>query len=338
VPVSVFAILMEIVDIKERRLKQLPVKVEIDNLLEYAQLDERHKLAMLTQELSIFTEGILAMEKTAIGRDVINPRNILEDGLRKELVRQCCAALHHNLQFQFNIDALPQHQAACIRSLSTLAGRMDGFRSAIEYIQDFIDIPGLMMWGEEVARIIGYNVEQEANKYLLKKVFDFESKYQTAAAPIPNYPRTESDPLCVNFMGRTVSTLLKMTDAQTTIFSRECSGWFLADGQEVCGFRTISLLRRAIGVCGLSGIDKLLSFRIMHELHRFVKFFKTTVKKQGVLLEQIRDGLFPEWRIPANDSIGFYASATKKTEMLMMPVIDMSPTCWSSTTSAEDDP
>lgn len=94
----------------------------------------------------------------------------------------------------------------------------------------------------------------------------------------------------------------------------------MRDGSEVCGSKTISLLRRAIGVYGLTGIDRLLCYRILHELHRFVKFFRTNVSKQGILLEQLRDGLFPEWKTPKN-AIAMYASGSKKTEMLMLPML-----------------
>lgn len=51
-------------------------------------MDERYELAKLTHQVSVFTEGILAMEKTLLGIIQVDPRAILEDGLRKELVRQ----------------------------------------------------------------------------------------------------------------------------------------------------------------------------------------------------------------------------------------------------------
>lgn len=70
----------------------------------------------------------------------------------------------------------------------------------------------------------------------------------------------------------------------------------------------------------MTGIDRLLCYRILHELHRFVKFFRTNVSKQGVLLEQLRDELFPEWKTPKN-AVAIYASGSKKTEMLMLPML-----------------
>lgn len=48
-------------------------------------MDERYELAKLTHQVSVFTEGILAMEKTLLGIIQVDPRAILEDGLRKEV-------------------------------------------------------------------------------------------------------------------------------------------------------------------------------------------------------------------------------------------------------------
>lgn len=47
---------------------------------------------------------------------------------------------------------------------------MDGFRRSFEYIQDYIDIYGLKIWQEELARIVNFNVEQECNVFLRNKV------------------------------------------------------------------------------------------------------------------------------------------------------------------------
>lgn len=126
---------------------------------------------------------------------------------------------------------------------------------------------------------------------LLKKVLDSESLFQSAIIVIPRFPRTQNEPSCVNFMGRIVSMLVKITDAQYTIYSLSKSGWYMKDQSEVCGMKTISLLRQAIGIYGLTGLDRLLCYRILHELHRFVKFFRTNVSKHAVLLEQLRDGV-----------------------------------------------
>ncbi|RYG62181.1 hypothetical protein EON64_18090 [archaeon] len=37
--------------------------------------------------MSVFTEGILVMEKTLLGVIQVDPKHILEEGMRRELVR-----------------------------------------------------------------------------------------------------------------------------------------------------------------------------------------------------------------------------------------------------------
>jgi WASH complex subunit strumpellin len=326
VPVSVFGILVQISDIFERRLQRLPSKVQGDKLGAYAQLGERYKLSMMAHEISIFADGVLSMDTSIIGGIEINPRKLLNEGLRKEMVQHVSELMNTLIQFDFATDSsetvasMTKHQAATMRSLASLSRRLEGFQSALECIEDYVSIHGLKMWHEEFSRIINYNVEQEVNKYLLKKVLDANSVFQSDIVPIPRFPRTQNEPTCINFMGRMVSMLIKMTDTQYTTFSLEKSGWFMGDGTEVCGLKTVSLLRQAVGVYGLTGIDRLLCYRILHELHRFVKFFRTNVTKQGVLLEQLRDELYPEWKTPGK-AVSIYASGSKKAEMLMLPML-----------------
>ena len=57
VPVSVFAILVQMSDIMERRLQKLPCRVQGDKLIAYAQLGERYKLNMMAHEISIYADG-----------------------------------------------------------------------------------------------------------------------------------------------------------------------------------------------------------------------------------------------------------------------------------------
>mmetsp|Transcript_27925 Transcript_27925/g.57947 ORF Transcript_27925/g.57947 Transcript_27925/m.57947 type:complete len:1294 (-) Transcript_27925:92-3973(-) len=325
VPVSVFAILVQMSDIIERRLLPLPLKVEGDKLIAFAQLGERYKLAMMAHEISIFCDGIHEMENSFVGEVEVNPRKLLEDGLRKEMVQHISELMNSLLQFDFSADSettasITKHYGAAMRSMTSLASRLEGFQGALCCIEDYTSINSLKIWHSEMSRIINYNVEQEVNKYLLKKVLDSDSKFQSKIIPIPRFPRTDNEPSCINFMGRVLSMLLKVTDAHFTTFSLERSGWFLSDGFEVCGLKTMLTLRKAIGINGLAGLERLLCYRILHELHRFVKFFRTNVSKQAVLLEQLRDELFPEWRTPPN-AVSIYASGSKKTEMLMLPML-----------------
>ena len=141
-------------------MAQLPTRIEVDQTKNYSQLDERFELAKMTHQVSIFTEGILAMEKTLLGVIQVDPRGILEDGLRKELVRQISLAMHVSLKFDGSgkkgydgASVMATHQAAN-KAFLGLAGRVSGFSRAIEYVQDYVDLAGLKMWQEELSRIM----------------------------------------------------------------------------------------------------------------------------------------------------------------------------------------
>ena len=56
-------------------------------------------MARLTHAISVFTEGILMMKTTLVGIIKVDPKQLLEDGIRKELVKQVATALHQGLTF-----------------------------------------------------------------------------------------------------------------------------------------------------------------------------------------------------------------------------------------------
>ena len=57
------------------------------------------QVAKLTHDISVFTEGILLMKTTVVGTIKVDSKLLLEDGIRKELVKQVAVALHNGLTF-----------------------------------------------------------------------------------------------------------------------------------------------------------------------------------------------------------------------------------------------
>ena len=57
------------------------------------------QVARLTHSISVFTEGILLMKTTLVGIIKVDPKQLLEDGIRKELVQQVAGALHNGIMF-----------------------------------------------------------------------------------------------------------------------------------------------------------------------------------------------------------------------------------------------
>ncbi|KAJ1434034.1 WASH complex, subunit strumpellin [Ochromonadaceae sp. CCMP2298] len=327
IPISVFHVLSQIVRIQTSQMKPIPIRLEAKDLKDFAQLDVRCELAKLTHQVSVFTEGTLVMQKTLLGVIQIEPRQILEEGLRRELVRQVSRALHKDLTFH------SMTQQEINQNMSRLATALDGLKRSIEYLQDYIGIAGLKIFQQEFARTINYNTEQEANRFLKRKTFDSASRFQSKAIPIPRVMSTggsvDNDEVgAVNFMGRVMSALLFLTDPTRTVYAAECSAWFLVSAPdqkgtsttEACGIRTFALLERSIGVIGLRGLDRLLAFRTVHTFNSFLKYYAAQVHPFRTLLDQVRDALHPEHKIPTNAS-KLYANAVKKVEGLMLTML-----------------
>jgi WASH complex subunit strumpellin len=127
------------------------------------------------------------------------------------LVRQVSSAMHTTLIFTNEKTGVASLTQADVRidfnrQMKLLSSQMDGFRRSIEYIQDYVDMAGLKMWQEELARIINFNIEQECNRYLKKKILSQDSKHQSSVIPIPSFNvPNNAGPInasATNFMGR----------------------------------------------------------------------------------------------------------------------------------------
>ena len=81
-----FRLLDQIIKLQTQKIKDVPTRLDKDKIKEFAQLNERYEVAKLTHSISVFTEGILAMKSTLYGVIKVDPKQLLEDGIRKELV------------------------------------------------------------------------------------------------------------------------------------------------------------------------------------------------------------------------------------------------------------
>ncbi|XP_031552063.1 WASH complex subunit 5-like [Actinia tenebrosa] len=276
IPETMFGLLDSIIRLQTHSIKEVPTRLEKDKLREYAQFDERYQIAKLTHAISVFTEGILMMKTTLVGIIKVDPKQLLEDGIRKELVRQVAMALHQGLIFnpRAKVSELPI-------KLKELGGKMDGFRRSFEYIQDYINIYGLKIWQEEISRIINYNVEQECNSFLREKVLDWQSIYQSTTIPIPKFPRVDES---VNFIGRLAREILRITDTKTTCYIDQMGAWYdTRTKQEAMNLLILRQLQQSVGTFGLIGLDKLLSFMIVKEIQKFIILLQAALKDKSIV-------------------------------------------------------
>ncbi|KYQ93508.1 hypothetical protein DLAC_06205 [Tieghemostelium lacteum] len=319
VPKSMFLILKQIIHMQTNTIQELPTKVDKEKLRDFAQLDQRYELAKATHSISVFTEGILAMETTLVGIVQVDPKQLLEDGIRKELVLQIAQAMDRTLVFQRNQKS--QDGLELANKLTELANILDGFRRSFQYIQDYVNIQGLRIWQEEFSRIVNYYVEQECNSFLKKKIYDRQSTYQSVAIPIPKFPTV--DPQSINMIGRLARELLQQTNCKTTLYLNQI-GWFDPQNQkELVGVGTWSLLHQSVGIFGLTGLDKLYCFMMVKDLQVFVAQTRQLVEKSlKVFINEFEESLRPTTTLP--DSLQRYQVAMDRIKSLYPIFIDIS--------------
>jgi WASH complex subunit strumpellin len=121
-----FSILDEIIKIQTNELMILPLKIERVRIKEFSQLDVRYKLSKYTFEVSKFTQGILAMERTLMGVIEVDPKKLLEDGVRKVLVQRIVDILDNGLIFKSGklIDF--------VKTLSDVSEKLQGMHRSFE--------------------------------------------------------------------------------------------------------------------------------------------------------------------------------------------------------------
>ncbi|XP_037498148.1 WASH complex subunit 5 [Rhipicephalus sanguineus] len=308
IPETMFGVLARIVELQTTSIKEVPTRLMKDQLKVYAQLDQRYEVAKLTHSISVFTEGILMMKKTLVGIVQIDPKQLLEDGIRRELVSQVMRALHNGLVF--NPRAKPSE---LVPKLTALGKVMDGYYRSFEYIQDYVSIYGLRVWQEEVSRIVSYNVEQECNAFLRQKVQDWQSVYQSRAIPIPTFPPL--DQASVNFIGRLAREVLRVTDPKTTVYVDQSNAWFDTKSHvEVINLSLFALLQKSVGTPGLTGLDRLLSFMIVKELQGVLRSLEKGMVKDKSwqeLLANMSKNLQPVDGIVQNVGRTYSAALTK---------------------------
>lgn len=306
IPRSMFLILNEIIALQTGHLQEMPTRCEKEQFKNFAQLPERYKLARATHAISVFTEGMLAMENTLVGVIEVHPKQLLEDGIRKELVMQIAGAMDRILRFK-----TPKPQEL-IQNLHALTSQLDGFRRSFQYIQDYVNIYGLKIWQEEFSRIVHFNVEQECNSFLKKKTYEWQSQYQSEAIPIPTFPPVDSH---VNFIGRLAQQLEIHTDYQRTVYLDQMSAWYDERGEELIGIRTFTLLLDSVGVFGVTGLDQLFCFMNVKNLQDFVEATRGELKSLAKYLEKLHEELEPTTTIPTNTD-KLYVSAMTKSNSL----------------------
>jgi WASH complex subunit strumpellin len=145
---------------------------------------------------------MLVLDKVLMGVIEIEPKEILVDGIRKELGKTLATMLHEGFIF----DKKGDMSGEMMGKFLVLRDKIKGLKRSIEYIQDFLNIYGDKIWNEEIVRIIEFAVEKEATNLVNKKysttlIEAQESYYIPIFNPVDEFDFT--------FMGRVLRHILQ---------------------------------------------------------------------------------------------------------------------------------
>lgn len=285
IPIQIFEILQDIIVLLTSKLRQFPPKFNKNDLKEYAQYEERQVMAKLTNQIAVFTESILSVESYQLGIAEVNPKELLDQGIRKELMRLLHKKLDAALLFQkATLDDF-------LKRLTKLAEDLGAFKVSVEYIQDFINAFGIKMFLEEFDRLINAYIDMEVHALQTNKLAIEELAYDEDI-PLPDDKSRQFN--VVNFMGRLLKEMLSLTEAKKTIYLESTLGFYESQkGDPVVTMKTLALLCRCIGITGLNGLDRLLGQKIQIEMKKVQKAIKGTQNEEskknlGPLLSQLK--------------------------------------------------
>ncbi|KAL1465122.1 hypothetical protein WDU94_004714 [Cyamophila willieti] len=235
IPQTMFTLMADITKLQTNVMLEVPTRLDKDKLKDYAQLDTRFEIAHLTHSISVFTQGILRMKSTLVGIVCIDPKQLLHNGIKKQLAETILTELDKGLTFNSKSKT---NKSDLMTKLSQLAIVMDGHKRSFEYIQDYVGIYGLKVWYEVLNQVIEETVSTEIDSFL-------------------------STSGCT-FIGRLADELISMTDPKLSTYVENTTSWFNVKTQkEIFNTKIFSLAIKAFGISGLVGLDNVLGFRIV---------------------------------------------------------------------------
>ncbi|KAG8347839.1 hypothetical protein TRVL_01324 [Trypanosoma vivax] len=297
IPTSIFDLLRHVMDILTTELQECPTKLPRKEMRQQSQLHIRKRLSAYTADIAKYASGILAMESTLVGIIQVDPHQLLEDGIRKELVQQITCEMHQSLVFD---RTKPPSAWDFNEELTRLSRRLNGIRASFEYIQDYVNVHGLRIWLEEFSRIVNFNVDMECNAFLQKQLYPWRSQYQSESIPIP-YFRRKNGKSSYSFLGRIVEYLLAITNPVHSFFLRAHGSWYCRSTmEEVVGTRTFSCIGDAIGSMGLAALDRMLCFIVANDLQSVLKSINAALAPVEDNIMNLVASLCPFTSLPEN--------------------------------------
>ena len=140
IPHRVFELMNVVYTTFCNQFKEMPNRILKKDLKEFSQIEDRFKLAKAVHGISMITKGILMMEKTLMGVIEIDPKVILEEGIRTELLKVLGDAFHRHIDFG------PGDKIDLKKKLNLLCADLNALKRSFMYIQDYVNLNGSKIW------------------------------------------------------------------------------------------------------------------------------------------------------------------------------------------------
>ncbi|KPA81020.1 hypothetical protein ABB37_04393 [Leptomonas pyrrhocoris] len=297
IPTSIFEVLHKVMYLLTHTLQECPSKLQREEWKKWSQLETREQLSAYTADIARYAAGLLAMEETTVGVVRVNPHQLLEDGIRKELVEHITRELHAGIWFD---KAKPSTVEQLDKELTYLSSRLRGVRNSFEYIQDFVNVHGLQIWLEEFQRIVRFTLQMECNVFCPKKVYPWSSPYQSTSISIPYFaPAHPKSPY--SFLGHLVQHLLQLTDPAEAIYFPAYGAWFTRKRLcESVGPRLFTRIAEAIDCVGLTCLDEFLSLLMVKYIQQTVLRLAESVVQGGAVCRALLQETWTRCMPPAS--------------------------------------
>ena len=339
IPHSMFVKLDDIFALQTHKLRELPTKLERTQLRNYVFAQDRQDLARVTYSIAMLTEGMMKIETTQLGVEVVEPSVLLEKGVRKQLVKRMTQCLQRELtNFEqkqnagkssvtaiFSTSSSQQNRSKVFADQLALAGKsLGGIRRSLEYIQDYMQVHGLAIWQEEMGKLVGIMADRELRERSARTRFQ-DSRAKIAGRFGRKFGSDDgSDDYLLEavekelgaaeskkgppqtFLGSVHAELLRLTSPFETIYSFPLCGWFSpSTGKEEVGLNTFELIRGAVAVCGTHALDRISQLEIYNEVRESSTFLNKQLSQVSAIPTRDNSTIIIEGRTILNPPDAF---------------------------------
>ncbi|XP_019052324.1 PREDICTED: WASH complex subunit strumpellin homolog isoform X3 [Nelumbo nucifera] len=256
IPVMLFRILDDSVTFTVQPFHQLN-RIERDNLQDFMQVDQQFHLTETFNQISIYSQGILAMSRNLHNLIHLDVKSWIEGKMQEGLFKQFGSRL--NSFFMSPSVGLEELEMKMKKLTTNILSQLH----LMECFQDLIHSRVTHIWEEAYAQFLRYCVQIECDNYSSQR----NPESMVACVQVDSNAQT--------FLGQILHQIIKQTNPSSSMYLEPMSGWFDAAGNELLGLRFFDILESCIGPLGMASLDSVLAFVILKKLEHALKILRS---------------------------------------------------------------